>query len=306
MTSFPSAHDSLPPFCQPGQWFRGNLHVHSTTSDGQRTPDQVIDWYRMHDYQFLALTDHRTLSEGRVEASGFVVLSGIEVDGRDEQAGLYHVVGVGLQREPDLGEDTTLSMQLATSRLLAAGGLVFLAHPYWSGQMSKDLLDLEGCLGIEVYNGGCEVDDARGFSSVHWDDLLAAGRRLSGIAVDDAHWRNGTKDAGLGWVWVKAPTLTPQAVLDALASGSFYASSGPRLLDLRYDPGARRVSVCCSPVVSIDFVGNRWLSRRITAPPGQTLTQASHELYDGQTYVRVACLDSAGHWAWSNPVFVGV
>jgi hypothetical protein len=155
---------------------------------------------------------------------------------------------------------------------------------------------------MEVYNGGCEVDDAKGLSVVHWDDLLAAGRRLWGVAVDDAHWRDGSKDAGLGWIWVKAPSLTSQAILSAFEEGIFYASTGPRILDLVYDPGANRVWVQTSPVAWIDFVGAAWFARRVTAPAGATLTEAEYHPRPGQRYLRIACRDTFGQWAWSNPI----
>jgi len=289
------------PFAMPGCWFKGNLHVHTTISDGKRTPEEVVTWYQEQGYHFLALTDHGVLSETKL-SSDFIALSGIEVEGMDSVAGLYHLVGLGLKRPPDLSEGN-LDMQEATNRLRAAGGLVFLAHPYWSGQMSKDLLNLEGCFGLEVYNGGCEVDDAKGFSTVHWDDLLAAGRQLWGLAVDDAHWWPGyPNDAGLGWVWVKAADLTSEAILTALEQGHFYASMGPLIHDLRLKEG--RVQVHCSPVVIIDFIGAGHLSRRVYAPSGRTLTEAIYQLRDHQRYVRVACCDAQGRWAWSNPIFL--
>jgi len=31
------------PFDKPGQWFRGNLHTHSTRSDGRLTPEALAD-----------------------------------------------------------------------------------------------------------------------------------------------------------------------------------------------------------------------------------------------------------------------
>ena len=34
------------PFAEPGQWFKGSLHTHSSASDGELTPDEVIAWYR--------------------------------------------------------------------------------------------------------------------------------------------------------------------------------------------------------------------------------------------------------------------
>lgn len=290
------------PFAQAGQWFKGQLHVHSTASDGERTPEQVAGWYRRRGYHFVALTDHGVQSESQALADDFVTLTGMEVQGIDPAAGLYHLVGLGMQAPARLGGSAASSMQEAIHRLRDAGGLVVVAHPYWSGHMSRDLLSLEGCLGLEVYNGGCEVDDAKGFATVHWDDLLAAGQRLWGLAVDDAHWRDGDHDAGLGWVWVKAQGLTPGAILEALARGHFYASSGPRIHALELDGEWLRVR--CSPVPSIDFVGRGHRSRRVTAPAGETLREASYRLRREQGYVRVACRDTQGCWAWSNPVFL--
>ncbi|MGI9474458.1 MAG: hypothetical protein ACR2NZ_23170, partial [Rubripirellula sp.] len=37
---------------------------HSLWSDGDQFPEMIADWYRSHDYNFLALTDHNVLSEG--------------------------------------------------------------------------------------------------------------------------------------------------------------------------------------------------------------------------------------------------
>jgi hypothetical protein len=103
-------------------------------------------------------------------------------------------------------------------------------------------------------------------------------------------------------VWVKAAALTHATILEALERGQFYASSGPEIQDVWLE--GSRVHVRCSPVVAIDFVGNGRFSRRIAALPGETLTGASHQLRRGQRYVRVACQDAGGHWAWSNPIFV--
>ena len=46
------------PFDKPGQWWRGNLHTHSTVSDGKRPPEYVIAAYRDEGYDFISLTDH--------------------------------------------------------------------------------------------------------------------------------------------------------------------------------------------------------------------------------------------------------
>ena len=290
-------------FSLPGRWYKGCLHVHSTASDGRLTAEQVREWYRSRGYHFVALTDHNIPSQALTLAEDWITLAGIEIDGVDPDLGLYHLVGIGPEM-PWPVPQAAPSMQAAVDWLQAAGAQVCIAHPYWSGQRSADLIGIEGCTALEVYNGGCEVDDAKGFSHIHWDDMLAAGRRLWGVAVDDAHWRDGDRDAGLGWIWVKATDLTQAAILESLRRGSFYASSGPLIHDLRLDAERNEIAVHCSPVTTIDIVGNGPYSRRFSAPIGRSLTEARSRLRRNQRYVRVACRDSQGCWAWSNPVFL--
>lgn len=48
----------------PGRWYKGNLHTHSLWSDGNDFPENIIHWYREHDYDFLGLTEHNRIAEG--------------------------------------------------------------------------------------------------------------------------------------------------------------------------------------------------------------------------------------------------
>lgn len=43
-------------------WYKGNLHTHSFWSDGDEFPETILDWYKSNDYQFIALSDHNTVS----------------------------------------------------------------------------------------------------------------------------------------------------------------------------------------------------------------------------------------------------
>lgn len=47
-----------------GQWYKGNLHTHSYWSDGDDFPEMIIDWYKSHGYDFIALSDHNVLAQG--------------------------------------------------------------------------------------------------------------------------------------------------------------------------------------------------------------------------------------------------
>ena len=96
-------------------------------------------------------------------------------------------------------------------------------------------MTLEHLDGIEVFNAVCEASKGTGHARVHWDDCLSAGRRLTGLAVDDSHWHHDWE--GLGYVMVRARSLTESAVLRALAAGDFYSSTGPVIEDLRVTYG---------------------------------------------------------------------
>ena len=49
---------------QESQWYKGNLHTHSYWSDGDEFPEMIMQWYKDHDYQFVALSDHNVIPEG--------------------------------------------------------------------------------------------------------------------------------------------------------------------------------------------------------------------------------------------------
>jgi hypothetical protein len=44
------------------RWYKGNLHTHSFWSDGDEFPETILDWYKSNNYQFIALSDHNTVS----------------------------------------------------------------------------------------------------------------------------------------------------------------------------------------------------------------------------------------------------
>ncbi len=59
-TAFPSDLRSAEP---AARWWKGNLHTHTFWSDGDDFPEMVAEWYRVHGYQFLALSDHNTVQD---------------------------------------------------------------------------------------------------------------------------------------------------------------------------------------------------------------------------------------------------
>ena len=91
-------------FSKPGQFWRGNLHTHSTCSDGKWSPDAVCALYRDNGYDFMAITDHFKVRYGwpitdtlPYRTANFTTLIGAELhtDGMEFDNG-WHIVALGL------------------------------------------------------------------------------------------------------------------------------------------------------------------------------------------------------------------
>ena len=66
-------------FKQDGNWYKGNLHMHTTLSDGKITPEEACDIYCGKGYDFIAMTDHRKPSGAGVYKN-MLLIPGAEWD----------------------------------------------------------------------------------------------------------------------------------------------------------------------------------------------------------------------------------
>jgi hypothetical protein len=290
------------PFKQPGQWYRGNTHSHSTKSDGRLPMDERFAAYRDAGYDFLVLTDHRTVNDvSAYSDDNFLAIAGSEVHPDNPYGGsTYHIVAINIHERINC---TELHPNEVIAEIKAQGGEAVLCHPYWCGHTITDYSPLDGYFAIEVYNDTC-MGIGKGFSESAWDDVLDRLGPVFGIAADDAH---GTEhDCFHGWIMVKSPELTIDGIMNALRAGAFYSTLGPEIVDFDQvdnGNGKKAVTVKCSPAQSIVFKGQCSRGRRIVASEGESLTEAAYDVPSGTTYVRVEITDASGKKAWSNPIF---
>ncbi len=294
------------PFAAPGKWYKGNLHTHTTESDGALDPAEVVRRYRDAQYDFLALTDHGRVTVAADPSEGApLLLLGTEMDGDSSELGeRYHILAFGLSEACQVPDRPKVAEAIAWAK--QHGGEAVVAHPYWSGLALPDLLRCEGNSGIEIFNTGCHYELAKGYSTVHWDDLLGSGHRAWGFAVDDSHHgvrEHRPTDTARAWIMVKASALTQDAIMESIRSGLFYSSWGPTIHEMAVT-GAE-VRAVTSPVKEINFIAQRWAGGSFTAPEGETLTSAVFPLRGHENYLRVECRDAEGRWAFSNPIFFG-
>ncbi|MDP7397878.1 MAG: CehA/McbA family metallohydrolase [Lentisphaeria bacterium] len=297
------------PFEIPGTWYKANLHVHTTTSDGGLSPRQTVEEYRRAGYAVLALTDHLATNDVRgLSDEGFLVIGGVEYHPhlltRPVQ---LHLVGLNVPHGLafDDGEDANRCL----AQVRQAGGETVLAHPFWSGLEYADFCHLEGLAAVEVYNFASD-ENGRGDSENEWAYVLDRGIRIPAVAVDDAHFHcrmpghGGEPDAFGGWTWLKLPSLTVENVLEAVRTGAFYASGGPMIEDFRIERD--EIVVHCSPARRIYVKTNApGGGQRRIAEPGEALRTFCVPLSETWEYVRAVVVDAAGKHAWTNPIFMG-
>ncbi|MBR4360584.1 MAG: CehA/McbA family metallohydrolase [Clostridia bacterium] len=282
------------------QW-KGNLHCHTTLSDGLLPPREAAALYQAAGYDFLAITDHRRVTDPAEAETDLLLIPGIELDyrvmGRHMQA--VHILGIGvdgrLMDEPQVMADPQQGIDLIRSH----GGLAIFAHPAWSLSTPETIEALRGISAAEIYN---HVSDApwnapRGDSSLILDECFADGCLLPVVAGDDAHHYNG--DQCHSAVIVCAEACTREGILSALAQGHVYASQGPRITDMCLEDGV--LSLSCSPCRQIVFYSNMFYGRgRVLT--GADMTRAAYRVQPAETFVRVEIMDEQGLRAWSSPV----
>ncbi len=301
-------------FTAPGRFYRGNLHTHSTLSDGVLDPAEVCRRYKAEGYDFISLTDHLLGQYDYPIADtipfrddSFTTILGAELhSGPQGNGDIWHILAVGLPADftpPDapgfIPNDTQETGPEIAARARAAGAYVAVAHPQWSGLTLDDARSIEAAHCVETYNHGCAMgcDRADGFHMLEM--LLDEGRRLNLIATDDAHFSE--PDHFGGWVMVKADANDPDLLLRALKDGHFYSSEGPELHDIRITDD--HIEVDSSAVVSMIVQSNGNLAKAIH---GESMTTAAMPLqrFAASTYIRITVIDRAGKRAWSNPIWL--
>ena len=297
-------------------WYKGNLHTHTLNSDGDSSPDDVVRWYREHRYHFLVLTDHDYLTavDGLNSVFGaagkFLVVRGEEVSARFEKKPI-HVNALNPREliRPEAGVSVLDTLQRNVDAIRRAGGIPSVNHPNYGWALTADdLRQVQNTRLFELYNGHSRVNNLGGGGAPSleqvWDTLLTSGRRLYGVAVDDAHhfkqFAPDLNNPGRGWVAVRAAELSAAALLDALERGDFYASTGVVLSDVAPSPGALRVLIrAVDPFkYTTEFFGENGRVLKTTFD-----NPASCALGPSDRYLRARVTASNGEQAWTQPVF---
>ena len=301
---------------QSGRWLKGNTHTHTNESDGDSPPLEVATWYKRHGYNFLVISDHNVwVDPGKLSHlvdSTFLLIPGEEITTSFARKPV-HVNGLNIPSVITPRTDSTLlgTVVRNVDAVREVSGVPHINHPNFGWAISADILaKVRNDKLLEIHNGHPLVHNEGGGASPGmeevWDRLLSGGKRIYGIAVDDAHHFTGEFAAdranpGRGWVAVRAPSLDAATILSRMEEGKFYASTGVEIDSIRVSPREMMVAVRQRGdfKYTIRFIGR---GGRVLAVTGSN--RALYRLRGGEGYVRARVTDSGGQHAWVQPVFV--
>lgn len=298
-----------------GNLYKANLHCHSTVSDGKFTPEQIKEMYLKRGYHAVAYTDHQVcVPHTELTDEGFVALTGVEIAFGIRQKSSIHVCGIS--RAPDttltipneLSDDVEL-VNRGIKRLNECDFITTLNHPRWSGMSASVISQIGDVANFEVVNGFEMIQDGYGDSSACFELELRRGRRVSPIAADDSHTMSAPEEAGYeyfrGFTVIKAEKLSYDALISALDSNNFYASTGPMFKNLYIKDGVLHVE--SSPVSGV-YVHGQLYSHRAALIKGEDSIECAEinveKILEDSSYLFVQIVDKDGKRAISAPYWI--
>ena len=319
-----------------GNFYKANLHCHSTISDGKLTPEEIKQAYLAEGYSVVAFTDHEVLiPHPELTDEHFLALNGYElsvsepapVGGTWKNALTCHLGFIA--KSPEITRPVCFNKNYAVSGKASVplvdydrsvpdyvrtynpecinemlkkgreGGFYMIYnHPGWSMESAENYCHYRGMDAMEIVNYGCLVAGYEDCNPKVYDEMLFSCGKLSCVAADDNH--NRIDDSCGGFVCIKAEKLEYRAVMDALEKQHFYASTGPKIHSLYYEDG--KVYITCDNAVKI--TANHGIRQAQAAyPENGALTSAVFAFVPEQKYIRITVTDATGKQAFTNAYF---
>jgi len=320
-----------------GNFYKANLHCHTTCSDGRLSPEQIKKEYSEHGYSVVAYTDHDVLlPHNELTDCSFLALNGYEMEINGSNGKTCHICLVALEPdnlkqvcwhrsrylfghapehitevsfyedEPDYVREYThecISDMMRRGR--DHGFFVTYNHPAWSLEDYRDYSGYDGMHAMEICNFGCISEGYPDYNPRVYDDMLRAGKRIFCIATDDNHnvypKDSPRYDSFGGFTVIKAEKLDYRMITSALEKGHFYASQGPEINELYYEDG--KLYIKTSPAARIDFSFGTRRALPLIASKGESICEASCQIPPDSIYVRVTVTDARGKPANTNAYF---
>jgi len=217
---------------EPRYWLCGDLQSHTYHSDANGSLEQLVAKARALKLDFLAVTDHNTISHHRhlatVAGADLLLLYGQEVT-----TYYGHMNVWGTRQWCDFRARTVAQLRAILDMAHPHGRLCSINHPKVGGPAWEYGFDLPVDT-MEVWQGPWPHRNDE--SLALWDQLLCAGKMLRAVGGSDYHCPAGAETnllrLGQPTTWVLAKERSRRGILEAIYAGRTTIGAhptGPRL-----------------------------------------------------------------------------
>ena len=300
-------------------WLKGNIHTHTTNSDGDSSPDHVASCYKKNNYDFLVLSDHNHLTILDDDSKNWpLLIPGEEITIREINGSpaALHINGLGIKKVilPGSYENNIDAINDIVKKINSQNGIASINHPNYQWWVSVDDIKYsDDAWAFEVFNGHMHANNEGSLYSLSteeiWDEVLSSGKLIYGVASDDAHhfteeFASTRSNPGRGWVYVKSESLSAPDILKAMKKGDFYSSTGVELDTLQISKEKIHLKVKERPPKE-----KQKYTFRVINDSGFIFHESEGEELEISTegmkkYCRVVIRSSEGTNAWIQPFFL--
>lgn len=221
-------------------WLKGDLHLHSVHSDGSYTLKENAEMAMEKGLDFIALTDHNTISQNHMyESYGTVLfIPGMELTTYKGHCNFYGA------KEP-IKDFRATNMEEIRNRLHEArsnGCNISINHPfdqYCPWEYGWDV-DYDW---VEVWNGPWTEGNERALE--WWQEQLVQGRKLVVVGGSDCHRPHPYVKQGMPTTWIYSNDKSVSSILEAINKGHVY---------LTYDPTGPQMDFTCGQAIIGDTI----------------------------------------------------
>lgn len=330
----------------PDNWnfYKANLHCHSTWSDGKHTPAELKELYKSHGYSVLAITDHEGLFyHNELDDEDFITIAGTELAFYKLKNDPYITAHICFYKK-DPSEifqpganpgfvhpsfrwtnDLEMKSQLKPkgepfSMLYTAeninhvlktmkdeGFISTLNHPTWSMQYYCDYIQYENVDNLEIYNNACYLSGHDEHNGHAYDALLRnKGKRMFVTSCDDNH-RHITDPVKMDMFGGFTMFKAPSLTYADIMESfekGIFYCSSGPEISELYVEDGHIVLKSSTPLQYIRLVSGEQHVQVKFMKNDEPIYEASFEIRNDVGYIRLEAADLSGKRAYTNAYFV--
>ena len=329
---------------ETGNFYKANLHCHSSFSDGRLTPEEIKTAYMARGYSVVAYTDHDIMiPHDELAEENFLPLHGYEMEVNEiwnydfSLVKTCHMCLIALepdhlkqvcwhrnnylfgnapnyrdqvQFDPDEPDYVRTYTPECISDMMKKGRdhgfFVTYNHPIWSMEDYRQYCNYHNMHAMEICNYGCMVEGYDDYVPAIYDEMLRSGKRIYCIAADDNH-----NHADLEGPYNDSFGGFTMIKADKLDYRTITQALENGNFYASQGPEIKELwyengelHIVCAPVKSIVFTFGTRRTEAFRASNGEYLTYAHIPVAENSIYVRVTVTDENGKHANTNAYFV--